>query len=81
MYPYLEEFIDYLAVERGLAANTLDHTVGSRQYLTYLTEKKKCRRRRQLQPLLSGFSSISKLKARYIHNFPDVGLIKCYYHF
>jgi len=83
LYPYLKEFIDYLAVERGLSANTLEsYGRDLRQYLTYLTEKKKMTPAETTPATVVGFLLHLQAKGRATSTISRMlASIKCYYHF
>ena len=83
MYQYLEEFINYLSVERGLAANTLEsYGRDLRQYLTYLTEKKKMALPETTQATVVGFLLHLQAKGRATSTISRMlAAVKCFYHF
>lgn len=83
MQQYLEDFINYLSVERGLAANTLEsYGRDLRQYLTYLEEKKKMTLPETTQATVVGFLLHLQAKGRATSTISRMlAAIKCFYQF
>ncbi|HEY8344494.1 MAG TPA: site-specific tyrosine recombinase XerD [Bacillota bacterium] len=87
MYSYLQDFINYLSVERGLAPNTLEsYGRDLNQYLTYLKEKKGLKSAAELssttQATVAGYLLSLQAKGRATSTISrSLAAIKSFYHF
>ncbi|HHU50832.1 MAG TPA: site-specific tyrosine recombinase XerD [Firmicutes bacterium] len=87
MYSYLQNFINYLSVERGLAPNTLEsYGRDLNQYLTYLKEKKGLKNAEELstttQATVAGYLLNLQAKGRATSTISrSLAAIKSFYHF
>lgn len=87
MYSYLQNFINYLSVERGLAPNTLEsYGRDLNQYITYLKEKKGITSAKELpkttQATVVGYLLNLQAKGRATSTISrSLAAIKSFYHF
>lgn len=83
MQNYLQDFINYLSVERGLAPNTLEsYGRDLSQYLNYLTEKKAINVQETTQATVVGYLLYLQAKGRATSTISrSLAAIKCFYHF
>ncbi len=83
MHDYLQEFTNYIAVERGLAPNTLEsYGRDLRQYLDYLHDKKGISPTEATQPIVGGYLLYLQAKGRAASTISRaLAAIKAFYHF
>ena len=86
MYSYLQNFINYLSVERGLAPNTLEsYGRDLNQYLTYLKEKKGLKNAEELstttQATVAGYLLNLQAKGRATSTISRSLAAISFYHF
>ena len=83
MLDYLEEFTNYIAVERGLAPNTLEsYGRDLRQYLDYLHDKKGISLAETTHATVGGYLLFLQAKGRAASTISrSLAAIKAFYHF
>lgn len=83
MQDYLEEFNNYIAVERGLAPNTLEsYGRDLRQYLSYLAENKGIAITETTSATVGGYLLYLQAKGRAASTISrSLAAIKAFYHF
>jgi integrase/recombinase XerD len=83
VHEQLQNFLNYLSVERGLAANTLEsYGRDLRQYITFLREKKQIRVEEATQATVIGYLLHLQAKGRATATLSrSLAAIKSFYHF
>ena len=83
MEPHVNEFINYLAVERGLAQNTLEsYGRDLKQYQTYLTNSKLDLMENSSRDTILGYLSALKSKGRAVSTISrNLAAIKSFYQY
>jgi integrase/recombinase XerD len=79
----LQDYLNYLSVERGLAKNTLEsYGRDLRQYLSYLTEKKNLELKNSTQATVIGYLLLLQARGKATATLSrNLAAIKSYYHF
>ncbi len=83
MQDSLQDYLNYLSVERGLAKNTLEsYGRDLRQYLSYLTEKKNLELKNSTQATVIGYLLLLQARGKATATLSrNLAAIKSYYHF